>query len=134
VGFTRAQLGYPHTVSAADHCPRVAGTTIAVWAEGTSGEMRTTWKQHTIRGALTEQKRIELPDSAFAFPEQRKEPLVDAKHVRNALARFDQVDGVTDGDRELAFANIRAAAEAYGIDVSEQSWRDLGKPGASSTN
>lgn len=89
-----------------------------------------TWKHHTIRGALTEEKRNELPDSAFAFPKQRKEPLVDAKHVRNALARFDQVEDVSDADREAAFANIKAAADHYGVDVSETSWRDLGKPGA----
>jgi hypothetical protein len=40
--------------------------------------------------------RAELPDSVFAFPRQRKEPLTDADHVRNALARFDQVEGVSD--------------------------------------
>ncbi|MFL5459442.1 MAG: DUF6582 domain-containing protein, partial [Gemmatimonadales bacterium] len=62
----------------------------------------TTWKQHTIRGELTEAKRNDLPDSAFAFPKQRKEPLVDADHVRNALARFDQVKDVTDDDRDQA--------------------------------
>ena len=88
----------------------------------------TTWKRHTIRGDLTEAKRNDLPDSAFAFPKQRKEPLVDADHVRNALSRFDQVEGVTDEDRKQAFANIKAAAEHYGVDISAHSWRDLGKP------
>ena len=88
----------------------------------------TTWKHHTIHGDLTESKRDDLPDSAFAFPEQRKEPLVDASHVRNALARFDQVSGVTDADRDQAFANIKAAAKHYDVDVLESSWRGLGKP------
>lgn len=88
----------------------------------------TTWKRHTIRGELTEAKRDGLPDSAFAFPKHRKEPLVDADHVRNALARFDQVKGVSDADRKAAFENIKAAAEHYGIDVSEDRWQDLGKP------
>jgi hypothetical protein len=69
--------------------------------------------------------RAELPDSVFAFPRQRKEPLTDADHVRNALARFDQVEGVSDADRDLAFANIKAAAAYYGVDVRENSWRDL---------
>jgi hypothetical protein len=50
--------------------------------------------------------------------------LTDASHVRNALARFDQVEGVSDTDRDLAFANIKAA-EYYGVDVRESSWRDL---------
>ena len=69
--------------------------------------------------------RAELPESVFAFPRQRKEPLTDADHVRNALARFDQVQGVTDAERDLAFANIKAAADYYGVDVRENSWRDL---------
>ena len=62
----------------------------------------------------------------FAFPGQRKEPLTDADHVRNALARFDQVEDVSDSDRDLAFANIKKAAEYYGVDVNERSWRELG--------
>jgi hypothetical protein len=32
----------------------------------------------------------------FAFPDERKEPLTDARHVRNAIARFNQVEGVSD--------------------------------------
>jgi len=63
----------------------------------------------------------------FAFPRQRKEPLTDASHVKNALARFDQVEGVSDADRELAFANIKKAAQYYGVDVKENSWRELGR-------
>jgi hypothetical protein len=87
----------------------------------------TTWKPHTQHGELSAQDRDKLPDSVFAFPEQRKEPLTDAAHVKNALARFDQVEGVSDTDRDLAFANIKKAAEHYDIDVEEHSWRDLGK-------
>src|SRR5262252_8097265 len=60
-----------------------------------------------------------LTRSTFAFPEQRKEPLTDASHVRNAIARFDQVEGVTDADRELAFANIKKAAAHYGVSIKE---------------
>lgn len=68
----------------------------------------------------------DLPDSVFAFPKQRKEPLTDARHVRNAVARFDQVIGPSDADRALAFANIEKAAKYYDIDLSETSWHDLG--------
>ena len=57
----------------------------------------------------------------FAFPRQRKEPLTDASHVRNALARFDQVEGVSDAERDLAFANIKKAAQYYGVDIRENS-------------
>ena len=85
--------------------------------------MRATWMPYTEEGVI--HNRAELPDSVFAFPRQRKEPLTDASHVRNALARFDQFEGVSDADRDLAFANIKAAAEYYGVDVRESSWRDL---------
>ncbi len=87
----------------------------------------TTWRPHTEHGTLDTKDRKELPDSAYAFPMQRKEPLTDASHVKNALARFDQVHDVSDAERDLAFANIKKAAAHYGIDVEETSWRDLGK-------
>jgi hypothetical protein len=86
--------------------------------------MHTTWKAHEKHGELTE--RSDLPDSVFAFPKERKEPLTDASHVRNAIARFDQTIGVSDEDRELAFANIKKAAEHYGVDMTEKNWKELG--------
>lgn len=66
-------------------------------------------------------------DRAYAFPGKRKEPLTDASHVRNALARFDQVQDVTDSERDEAWSNILAAAKRYGVDVAEKDWRELGK-------
>ena len=86
--------------------------------------MQTTWKPHEKHGQLT--AKGDLPDTVFAFPSQRKEPMTDAKHVRNALARFDQVEDVSDDDRALAFANIKKAAEHYDVELTETSWRDLG--------
>ena len=68
----------------------------------------------------------ELPDSVYAFPKQRKEPLTDAQHVRNAVARFDQVIYVSDADRALAFANIEKTANYYDVSLTEMSWHDLG--------
>jgi hypothetical protein len=85
----------------------------------------TTWKPHTKHGELTE--RSDLPDSVFAFPKHRKEPMTDASHVRNAIARFDQVEDVSDNDRDQAFANIKKAAEHYDVEMAETSWRQLGK-------
>ena len=86
----------------------------------------TTWKPTEVHGDLTSSKRDDLPSSAFAFPKQRKEPLTDADHVQNALARFDQVEGVSDDEREQAFANIKKAAEHYGVDMTEKNWKELG--------
>ncbi len=88
---------------------------------------RATWKPHTKHGELDSQERDDLPDSVFAFPRQRKEPLTDASHVRNALARFDQVEGVSDRDRDLAFQNIKKAAKHYDVEVAEENWHQLGK-------
>lgn len=71
-----------------------------------------------------------MPDSAYAFPRVRKEPLNDASHVRNAIARFDQVRDVTDRERDEAFRRIRRAADKYGVEMSAQRWQELGKPTA----
>lgn len=83
--------------------------------------IETTWKPFDEPAT-----RGELPESVFAFPNQRKEPLTDAEHVRNAVARFDQVLDVSDADRALAFANIEKAANYYGVNLSETNWRQLG--------
>lgn len=74
---------------------------------------------------LSTAEKDRLADSVFAFPAERKEPLVDAAHVRNAIARFDQVEGVTDEERDQAWQRIRTAAGRYGVDISEDDWRDL---------
>jgi cell division protein FtsX len=65
----------------------------------------------------------------FAFPKERKEPINDARHVRNAIARFDQVEGVTDSERDAAWRRIKAAAKKFGVEIREQSWRELMKGG-----
>lgn len=70
-----------------------------------------------------------LPESDFAFPKERKEPLVDARHVRNAVARFDQVEGVTDHERDQAWNRIRRAAERFDVEIEADNWRDLFKGG-----
>ncbi len=85
------------------------------------------WRPLNLDTERRPENREELPDSAFAFPKQRKEPLTDATHVRNALARFDHVEDVSDEDRGLAFANIKRAPEHFGVEVQEESWKGLGK-------
>lgn len=85
-----------------------------------------TWKKVEVEGRLTTKKQNDLPDSAFAFPKERKEPLTDARHVRNAISRFDQVKEVSDTERDVAFANIKKAAKQYGVDIEETNWHQLG--------
>jgi len=70
-----------------------------------------------------------LADKQFAFPAERKEPLTDARHVRNAIARFDQVEGVSDAERDQAWKRILAAAKRFDVEVAESDWRDLAKAG-----
>ncbi len=76
---------------------------------------------------LDTKERDEIPASQFAFPKQRKEPLENASHVRNAIARFDQVEGVSDEERDEAWGRIKTAAKKHGVQVDETSWRELGK-------
>src|SRR5437588_4384683 len=66
-----------------------------------------------------------MPTEEFAFPEQRKEPIHDAGHVRNAIARFDQVEDVSDADRDAAWKRIKAAARKFDVDVEAKDWREL---------
>ena len=76
---------------------------------------------------LGEKQRDSLDEDQFAFPKERKEPLNNASHVRNAIARFDQVEGVSDHERDAAWKRIKKAADKFGVEVSEKSWRELGK-------
>ncbi len=69
--------------------------------------------------------RNKLDARSFAFTKQRKEPLTDADHVRNALARFNQVEGVSDADRDRAWRKIRAAARRFGVEIEVRGWRQL---------
>lgn len=74
---------------------------------------------------LGSKDRDDLSVRQFAFPKQRKEPLEDARHVRNAVARFSQVQGVTDDERDEAWARIEAAAKKFDVELHEGSWREL---------
>lgn len=87
----------------------------------------TTWEPYssTTHGRLSAAEKDSLPPSAFAFPRTRKEPMTNAAHVRDAMARFDQVEGVTDAERDLAFANIQKAAKYFGIQMKESDWHQF---------
>lgn len=76
---------------------------------------------------LNAKERHEIPDSKFAFPKERKEPIENASHVRDAIARFDQVEGVSTKEKDEAWERIKKAAKKYGVEVHEKSWHELGK-------
>jgi hypothetical protein len=78
---------------------------------------------------LSTRQQNRMPTQKFAFPKERKEPLNDARHVRNAIARFDQVEGVSDSERDAAWRRIKAAAKKYGVDIHVKSWHELMKGG-----
>ncbi len=71
--------------------------------------------------------RNAIESKQFAFPKERKEPLENASHVRNAIARFNQVEGVGDAERDEAWKRIKTAAKKFGVEVNEKSWREIGK-------
>ena len=76
---------------------------------------------------LKEEQRDHIDSDKLAFPKERKEPIHDAAHVRNAIARFNQVEGVSDDERDAAWRRIKKAADKHGVDVQEKSWREIGK-------
>ena len=76
---------------------------------------------------LSEKQRDHIDSDKFAFPKERKEPIHDAAHIRNAIARFSQVEGVSDDERDAAWRRIKKAADKHGVEVNEKSWREIGK-------
>jgi hypothetical protein len=83
-------------------------------------------EDHAMTKLKTED-RNDLERGAFAFPKERKEPLENASHVRNAIARFNQVEGVSDDERDAAWKRIKAAAKKFDVEVKEKGWREIGK-------
>jgi hypothetical protein len=81
------------------------------------------------RPGLSTAEENRMPAGEFAFPKERKEPLVDARHVRNAVARFGQVEGVTDQERDEAWKRIKRAARHFDIEIEADDWRDLSSGG-----
>lgn len=69
-------------------------------------------------GQMSGKKRKKLKDSEFAYPDERKMPLNDASHVRNAAARFDQVKDVTKRERGKAWKRLKRAANAMNVKLT----------------
>ena len=80
---------------------------------------------------LNQKKKEDIDDADFAFPKQRKEPIHDAAHLRNAIARFNQVEGVSDEERDAAWKRIKHAAAKFHVELNETHWRDLARHGKS---
>jgi cell division protein FtsX len=74
---------------------------------------------------LTDKDKENLPESNFAFPRERKEPLEDARHVQDAIARFNQVKDVTNKERDQAWKRIQNAAKKFDIELQVKDWREL---------
>jgi class 3 adenylate cyclase len=67
---------------------------------------------------LTSAERAALPDRAFAYVDssgRRRLPIADAAHVRNALARFNQVEFDDEQERDRARTRLLRAARKYRI-------------------
>jgi len=89
---------------------------------------RVNWQSVCWSGSMskiTEASRDHIADENFAFPKERKEPIHDAAHVHNAIARFKQVQGVTEAERDEAWKRIKSAAKKYKVELNEKDWREL---------
>jgi class 3 adenylate cyclase len=67
---------------------------------------------------LSARTRASLPKSAFAYVDakgRKRLPIHDEAHVRNALARFNQVAFEDEAARERARKRLLVAAKRYGI-------------------
>jgi class 3 adenylate cyclase len=67
---------------------------------------------------LSAKERASLPDSAFAYIDstgRRRLPINDAAHVRNALARFNQVQFEDEAARDRARIRLLRAAQKHGV-------------------
>ena len=67
---------------------------------------------------LDAKQRASLPDSAFAYIDskgKRRLPINDAAHVRNALARFNQVVFDDEAARDTARTRLLRAAKKHGV-------------------
>jgi hypothetical protein len=78
---------------------------------------------------LSQAKRDHISAGSYAFPKEQKEPLNDARHVRNAIARFNQVEDVSDSERDAAWKRIRSAAKKFSVEMEHNDWRDLAHHG-----
>lgn len=72
--------------------------------------------------------RKKIPATKYAFPKERKEPLENAAHVRNAIARFNQVKGVSESEKAAAWKRIQAAAKKFDVEMGESSREELKPP------
>lgn len=78
------------------------------------------WRPNDSFGesVLEENKRSNLPDSAFGIPEDRKYPLDTKKHVNSAIKLFGHAE---ESKKHLLAKRIRTAAKRYNIDISPSS-------------
>ena len=71
---------------------------------------------------LSDKQRDRLDDDQFAYVDRdgdRKLPINDETHVRNAIARFGQTDFDDAGAKRRAAKKILDAAKRDGIEVGE---------------
>lgn len=77
--------------------------------------------------SLTTTQRNNMKEDKYAFPQEHKLPIENGSHVRNAIARFNQVEGVSDEEKESAWARIKKAAKKFDVTLHEASWKEVGK-------
>ena len=97
------------------------------WNEG--GKSNGTYDLGTNikNGELDTDDRKDLPDSAYGFPKERKEP--DDRRIACAQRHGALRSGQRRRGRRSrsCLGQYQEAARHYEIEVEEESWRDMGK-------
>lgn len=135
--FTRYSA-VPFEISLVDLPANPSATFSVIKADGSTQEVGFIQERNSAmkeEAAKERTKRVDgedLPESAFAYvgdPERTETWKLPIKfsteektksHIRNALARFDQTEGIPASERAKVKAKIVAAAHSHGIDVEEE--------------
>ena len=87
-------------------------------------------KDGTLALAMQREAAGDKQGAIQLYQQAASNPNADPNTVnysRNAIARFNQVEDVSDEERKQAFANIKKAAKHYEVEITAKSWRELGK-------
>jgi len=80
--------------------------------------------QEAVKARITAQegereKKKMSEEEYYAFPKMKKLPIFDAAHVRNAMARFNQTQGMSAEEKATAKRKIIRAAKKFGIEIGD---------------
>ena len=76
---------------------------------------------------LSEKDRRKIARKRFCLPQGAQRASCRCTSCQEAVARFDQVEDVTNKERDEAWKRIQKAAKKFDVELEEKDWRDLFK-------